>query len=140
MKKFVNTPDTVLAESLDGFAAAGFLDALQEGQPVHARHVDVAQDHVDALVRLQRLERLYAILREDEAQLPLADLPAELLDDQRLQIRFVVDDKDRGSQAARPISARRSVISMRNSPKSSGFVRKARAPRSSALARVAASP
>ena len=39
-------------------------------------------------------QRVHAVIREGEAELPLADLPAEALNDQQLQVRLVIDDKD----------------------------------------------
>ena len=52
------------------------------------------QHHVDAGVALQRGQRVHAVFGEGEAERPIADLPAEALDDQQLQVRLVIDDEN----------------------------------------------
>ena len=47
-------------------------------------------------------ERLDAVTREEEADRAVADLAAEFLDDQRLEVRLVVDDEDARCHAASP--------------------------------------
>ena len=76
------------------FLSSALLQLLQQRQPVHPRHVDVGHHHVDVAVLLEQLQRLDAVAREQEADEPVADLPAEFLQDQRLEVRLVVDDED----------------------------------------------
>lgn len=86
---------------------------------------------------LERLQRLEAVMRKDEIDQPLANLPAELLQDQGLEIGFVVDEKNgRGHAACSSLVS----ISCRSSAKSIGLVRSPTAPRSIALRRVSGSP
>lgn len=42
-------------------------------------------------MRLDRLQGFKAVMGEDEADLPVANLTAEFLEDESLQIRLVVD-------------------------------------------------
>src|SRR3954451_9103230 len=74
---------------------------------------------------LDRLQRLNAGAREHGGDRSMADLPAELLQDESFQIGFVIDDKDRCSHLALSemacrVNLRRSV--MMNSVKISGSV------------------
>ena len=115
----------------------GFLKLLQQRQPIHARHVDVAQHHVDVAVLGHQVQRLDPVMGEQKAERPVADLPAEFLRDERLQIRLVVDDQNPCGHAAIPS---RASISPRSAAKSMGFVNSASAPFSSALRFVSASP
>ena len=66
----------------------------EQRQPVHPGHVDVAHDHVDMRILLERLQRLEAVMGEHEADRAVADLPAELLQDQRLEVWLVVDERE----------------------------------------------
>ena len=84
-----------------------------------------------------RLQRLDAVMREDECHPTIADLLAEFLQHQRLEIGLVVDDKDGRGHAACPNLV---SISWRSSAKSIGLVKSPTAPRSIALRRVSASP
>ena len=113
------------------------LQLLQQRQPVHARHIDVGHHHVDVVVLRQHCQRLDAVAGEQKADLALADLAPEFLDQQGLQIRLVVDHEDAGGHAARPT---RASISLRSSEKSIGLVNSASAPPSSAFRLVSASP
>ena len=78
-----------------------------------------------------------AVAGEQEADGAVADLAAELLQDERLEVRLVVDDEDLRGHAARPT---RVSISLRSAAKSIGLVSSASAPFSSALRLVSASP
>ena len=69
-------------------------DLREQRQAVHLRHVDVGQHHLDLVVGVQQLERLDAVVREDELVVAGPDLPAHALQDQRLQVGLVVDDED----------------------------------------------
>ena len=71
-------------------------------EAVHPRHIDVGHHHVDIRMLLDRLQRLDAVMREYECDRAVADLPAELLQYQSLQIGLVIDDKDRCGHAACP--------------------------------------
>src|SRR5262249_18436045 len=115
----------------------GLLQLLQEREAVHPRHVDVADDHVDIGVLVERGERFEAVVREEEIDCSLADLAAEFLQDERLEIGLVVDEEDARGHAGGPS---RVSISPRSAAKSIGFVSSASAPRSSALRLVSASP
>jgi len=66
----------------------------QEREAVHARHVDVGQHDIDVGVGLKDLERFGAVVRELELVLAVPDVAPELLDDQILEVRFVVDDEN----------------------------------------------
>ena len=70
------------------------LKPRKQGQPVHARHVDVGDDHVVIPVFLQEGERLHAVARKPERHRAFPDLAAELLRDQILQVWLVVDNQD----------------------------------------------
>src|SRR6476646_719360 len=76
-------------------------------------------------------------MREYERYRAVANLPAELLHYQNLQIGLVIDDKDRCGHAACPSLV---SLSWRCSLKSIGLVSRRTAPRSIALRRVSASP
>ena len=69
------------------------LQLLQQRQPIHPRHIDVGDDQVDTAVRLERRQRFDAIAREHEADRSVPDLTPELLQDERLHVRLVVDHK-----------------------------------------------
>ena len=84
-----------------------------------------------------RLQRLDAVMGEYECDPAIADLLAEFLQHQRLEIGLVVDDKDGRGHAACPSLV---SISWRSSAKSIGLVKRPTAPCSIALRRVSASP
>ena len=86
---------------------------------------------------LDLLQRLDPVMREDEIHRALADLPAEFLQHQSLEIGLVIDEEDGGGHAACPSLV---SISWRSSAKSIGLVRSPIAPRSIAFLRVSASP
>ena len=113
------------------------LQLLQQRQPVHSRHVDVGHHNVDRAVGLEQLEGVNAVAGENERNRPVTNLMPELLLDQRLQVRFIIDDEDLRSHAELPT---RESISLRRLPKSIGLVTSASAPCSSALRLVSASP
>ena len=105
------------------------LQLLEKGKSVHPRHVDVGNHHVDIAVFLQRRQGFDTVTGEQKTDGSVANLVAELLLDERLQVRLVVDNQNLRSHAA--LSTRVS-ISSRSMPKSIGLVRSASAPRSSA--------
>ena len=88
-------------------------------------------------MKLDQLQRLDAVAREHERYSTPVDLPAELLQDQLLQVWLVIDYEDRGRHAA---SSSLASISCRNRAKSIGLVRRPSAPLSIAFFRVSASP
>ena len=106
-------------------------------KPVHPRHVDVGDHQVDAAIGLQGGQGLDAVAGEQKADRSVPDLVAELLQDERLQVRLVVNDQNLGGHAAR---STRVSISPRSDTKSIGLVNSASAPFSSALRLVSASP
>ena len=113
------------------------LELGEQRQPVHARHVDVREHHVDAAVRREHRQGLDPVMGEEEGELALADLLAEFLEDERLEIGLVVDDEDPGAES---LALMRSAFTQalvdlgRSAPKSIGFVIRPTAPPSSALA------
>ena len=115
------------------------LQFAKQRQPVHPRHVDVGDHHVEIGVIFQEDQSLDPVAREAEGQRTVADLPAEFLRDQILQIGLVVDDQDfRGH--VEPVAASRLLISSRSPGKSIGLVSSPAAPPSIARRRVSASP
>ena len=87
---------------------------------------------------LDRLQRLDAVMGEHEIHRALADLPAEFLQHQRLEIGLVIDDEDGRGHAACPSLDIDLLAQQRE--KSIGLVRSPTAPRSIAFLRVSASP
>src|SRR5258708_5284038 len=86
---------------------------------------------------LDRRQRLDAVMGEHEGHRTVANLPAEFLQDQSLQIRLVIDEENgRGHAACSSLVS----ISWRNSAKSIGLVKRPIAPFSIALRRVFPSP
>src|SRR5258708_27419320 len=86
---------------------------------------------------LDRRQRLDAVMGEHEGHRTVANLPAEFLQDQSLQIRLVIDEENgRGHAACSSLVS----ISWRNSAKSIGLVKRPIAPFSIALRRGFASP
>ena len=114
-----------------------FLELSEQGQPVHARHVDVAEHHVDVAVAVEHAQGLDAVAGEEEADAAIPDLPPELLQDQPFEVGLVVDDED---FRAHPTCPSRASISSRKAAKSIGFVSRDLAPPSSALRFVSSSP
>src|SRR6266702_2499300 len=88
-------------------------------------------------VLLDRGQRLDPVMGEHKRDQPVANLLAEFLQYQCLEIRFVVDDQDGCSHAACPSLV---SISWRSSAKSIGLVKSPTAPCSIAFLRVSASP
>src|ERR1700730_14209158 len=86
---------------------------------------------------LDRLQRFDPVAGEDKRHLAIANVPAELLQDQSLEIGLVIDDENGCGHAA---CSSRESISWRSSAKSIGLVKSPTAPRSIALRRVSASP
>ena len=86
----------------------GLLQFLQQGQAVHPRHVDVGNHHVDMRMIRDRLQRLDSIMGEYERHRAIANLLAEFLQDQSLEIGLVIDNEDGCGHAACP---RRASIS-----------------------------
>ena len=80
---------------------------------------------------------LETVMREHDLDRALADLPAEFLLDERLQIRLIVDEQNGDAHAACPSLV---SISWRSSEKSIGLVNRPSAPRSIAFFLVSASP
>ena len=117
-----------------------FLQAAEQGQAVHPRHVDVAQHHVDRLVVAQRGQGVHPIVGECEAELPVADLPAEALDDQQFQVGLVIDDEDACGHPLPLASATTTDTSRFSCGKSTGLVMNLLAPRSSAIVTLSGSP
>ena len=113
------------------------LQLLQQRQPIHPRHIDVGDHQIDVAVRLQRRQGFNAVAGEQEADRSVPDLVPELLQDESLQVRLVVNDQDPCGHAAR---STRVSISLRSITKSIGLVSSASAPFSSALRFVSASP
>src|SRR5258708_14339205 len=86
---------------------------------------------------LDRRQRLDAVMGEHEGHRTVANLPAEFLQDQSLQIRLVIDEENgRGHAACSSLVS----ISWRNSAKSIGLVKRPIAPFSIALRRGFPSP
>ncbi len=115
----------------------GLLQPREQRQPVHARHVDIGHHQVDLRMGLDRLQRLDAVAGKHEVHRAVANLLAELLQHQSLEIGLIIDDEDGRGHAAWPT---RVSISWRSSAKSIGLVNSPTAPRSIALRRVSASP
>lgn len=88
-------------------------------------------------MRREAIERLDSVAGEQEAHRPGADLAPELLQDQRLQIRLVVDEQD---ARAHPADPTRAWISLRSRAKSIGLASSPAAPPASALRSVSGSP
>src|ERR1700676_3741160 len=113
------------------------LQFLQQGKAVHPRHIDVGHHHVDMRMILDRGQCFQSVVGEHEGHRAVANLLAEFLQDQSLEIGLIVDEEDRGGHAA---CSSLVSISSRSSAKSIGLVRSPTAPRSIALRRVSASP
>src|SRR5580704_14187165 len=110
---------------------------LQQRKPVHSRHIDIGDHQIDGIAYLEHRQGFDAVAGKRKADLAMADLMAELLQNEGLQVRLVVDDEDMCCHAVRPT---RASISVRSTRKSMGLVKKASAPPSSALRLVSASP
>src|SRR4029077_9447799 len=100
-------------------------------------HIDIGHNHIDVAVRFERRQGFDTVAGKEEVDCSIPDLVAELLQDESLHVRLVVNDQDLRRHAAR---STRVSISLRNTAKSIGLARKASAPPSSALRFVSASP
>ena len=69
-----------------------FGQMLEQGQPVHARHVDVADDEIDVAVGFDLFEPLLAVPGEVEDELAVADLAPELALDQLPEVALIIYD------------------------------------------------
>ena len=124
-----------------GREAGGFILQLgEQGQPIHAGHVDVGHDHVEVAVFGEEGQRLDAVAGEAESNRPVLDLAAELLPDQILEIGLVIDDENLRRHWRSVAASSRRPISPRNSGKSIGLVKRPAAPASIAIRRVSESP
>ena len=112
----------------------------EEGESVHARHVDVGHDHVEVRILGEEGQRFLPVAREAEGDRALLDLTAKLLPDEVFEIGLVVDDEDFRSHGGPIAASSRRPISPRNSGKSIGLVKSPAAPRSIAFRRVSESP
>ena len=74
------------------YALLTLLELLQERQPVHPRHIDVGDDQIDGAVRFQRRQCFNTVVREQEIDCSVPNLVPELLQDESLQVRLVVND------------------------------------------------
>src|ERR1700722_9704701 len=116
------------------------LQLCEQRQSVHARHVDVGDDHVEIALLGEHSQGLHAVAREPEGDRTLFDLTAEPLPDQVFKVGLVVDDQDlRGHKGLATASSLR-PISPRSSGKSIGLVNSPAAPASAAFRRVSSSP
>jgi hypothetical protein len=70
------------------------LQLRQQRQAIHPRHVDVGHHHVNMRMLLDRGQRLDAVMREHKFHHAVADLPAEFLQHQSLEIGLIVDEQD----------------------------------------------
>ncbi len=68
----------------------------EQRQPVHDRHVDIEQQQLDIGLVGQDGQRFLAVVSEAEGVFLRADLAAEALFDQQLEIGFVIDGEDLG--------------------------------------------
>src|SRR5260221_14668148 len=105
--------------------------------PVRGWHVDVRHPHVDMGILLDRLPRPDAGMGKHELHRPVANLPAEFMQDQSLEVGLIVDKENGCGHAA---CSSLVSISWRSSAKSIGLVKRSTAPRSIALRLVSASP
>ncbi len=112
----------------------------EQGESIHARHVDVGDDHIEIGVLGEEGQRLHAVAREPESNRAVLDLAAELLRDQVFEIGLVVDDEDFRHHSGPVAASSRRPISPRNSGKSIGLVKSPAAPASIAFRRVSMSP
>ena len=71
-------------------------DVVEQRQAVHARHVDVRQHYIDGGFGLEIVESLDAVSGEGKDQFAAANTLPKLLADQKLQVRFIIDDQDGG--------------------------------------------
>ena len=67
-------------------------EVAEQREPVHHRHIDVGDHQVELGIGGDPLQRLLAVLREDEFEVAVAALEAAA--DQGLDIRLVVDDQN----------------------------------------------
>ena len=69
-------------------------DLLQEGEAVHAGHVNVRKDHINIFVLVEACQGFIAIVSEDKFVLAAADVAAHTLEHEGLEVRFVVYYED----------------------------------------------
>ena len=69
------------------------LQLLQQRQTIHPRHIDIGDYEIDLAIRLQRRQGFNAVAREQEADRSASYFVAELLQDESLDIRLVVNDQ-----------------------------------------------
>ena len=96
-----------------GQPAVAFLQLLQQRQAVHPRHIDVADHQIDVAIRFQHRQRLDAVAGEEKLRRSVADLAAEFLHDESLQVGLVIDEQDR-VHAAFPTRVSISLRSAKN--------------------------
>ena len=70
-------------------------------RPSHPRHIDIGYHQIDLAIRLQRRQGFNAVAREQEADRSVSYFVAELLQDESLDIRLVVNDQDVRGHAVR---------------------------------------
>ena len=104
-------------------------DAVEPGelakqrQPVHHRHIDIAQDDIDGWVLIQDLQRLLAITSEHQLKGPFPHLTTKFLAHQDFQIGLVIDHQDLHRRCVRHVPrASRCKTSRRKRSKSIGLV------------------
>ena len=94
------------------------LQLREQGQPVHARHVEVGHDHVVIAVLGEEVQSLDTVAREAEGNRAVLDLTAKLLPNEIFEIGLVVDDEDFRRHEGPSASSRRRPISPRSTGKS----------------------
>jgi hypothetical protein len=117
-----------------------FLQLGEQRQSVHARHVDVGDDHIEIALLGEQSQGLHPIPREPECDRTVFDLTAKPLPDQVFQVGFVINDKDLRRHKGLAAASSRRPISPRSSGKSIGLVNSPAAPASAAFRRVSSSP
>jgi hypothetical protein len=75
-------------------AFAGVPQFAQQRQSVHHRHVDIAQHEFDSGMAGERLQGLLSVVAEEKLEFLVADLAAESLANQQLQVRLIVHYQD----------------------------------------------
>ena len=67
---------------------------VKQGQPVHLRHIDIRDHHIDILLLTQSLQCFYTVACKDKNIFTGPDAPSHALQHERLQVRFVVHDEN----------------------------------------------
>jgi 5-(carboxyamino)imidazole ribonucleotide synthase len=129
---FTHEVSVIAARGLDGSVAC-----YDPGENVHR---DGILRTTTVPAKLTASQRTDAILGKDEAEVAVADLPAKALDDQRLQVRLVVDDQDAGGHGTLRACATTADTDCLRRGKSTGLVTNSSAPRAMAVCTVGASP